>query len=91
MGEMLMRTHTSPAQPRVMERTRPPVRVVVPGKVYRFEATDATHETMFYQIEGLAVDEGITFGDMKGVLTTMAKRLFATSPRFAPSFTQAER
>jgi phenylalanyl-tRNA synthetase alpha chain len=81
MGEMLMRTHTSPAQPRVMERTRPPVRVVVPGKVYRFEATDATHETMFYQIEGLAVDEGITFGDMKGVLTTMAKRLFGEERR----------
>lgn len=81
MGEMLLRTHTSPDQARVMERTRPPVRVVVPGKVYRWEATDATHETMFHQIEGLAVDQGITFGDMKGVLTTMAKRLFGEERR----------
>jgi phenylalanyl-tRNA synthetase alpha chain len=81
MGEMLLRTHTSPDQARVMEQTRPPVRVVVPGKVYRFEATDATHETMFYQIEGLAVDEGITFSDMKGALTTMARRLFGPERR----------
>jgi phenylalanyl-tRNA synthetase alpha chain len=81
MGEMLLRTHTSPDQARVMERTRPPVRVVVPGKVYRFEATDVTHETMFYQIEGLAVDKGITFADMKGVLTIMAKRLFGEERR----------
>ena len=81
MGEMLLRTHTSPDQARVMEQTQPPVRVVVPGKVYRFEATDATHETMFYQIEGLAVDEGITFSDMKGALTTMARRLFGPERR----------
>jgi phenylalanyl-tRNA synthetase alpha chain len=81
LGEMVMRTHTSPDQARVMEKTRPPVRVVVPGKVYRFEATDATHESMFYQIEGLAVDKGITFGDMKGVLTTMYKRLFGADRR----------
>jgi phenylalanyl-tRNA synthetase alpha chain len=81
MGEMLLRTHTSPDQARVMEQTRPPVRVVVPGKVYRFEATDATHETMFYQIEGLAVDAGITFSDMKGALTTMARRLFGPERR----------
>lgn len=81
MGEMLLRTHTSPDQARVMEKTRPPVRVVVPGKVYRYEATDATHESMFYQIEGLAVDKGITFTDMKGALTTMAKRLFGPDRR----------
>jgi phenylalanyl-tRNA synthetase alpha chain len=81
MGEMLLRTHTSPNQARVMERTRPPVRVVVPGKVYRYEATDATHETMFHQIEGLAVDKGITFTDMKGALTTMCKRLFGPERR----------
>ncbi len=81
MGEMLLRTHTSPDQARVMERTQPPVRVVVPGKVYRYEATDATHETMFYQIEGLAVDKGITFTDMKGALTTMARRLFGPDQR----------
>jgi phenylalanyl-tRNA synthetase alpha chain len=81
MGEMLLRTHTSPDQARVMERTQPPVRVVVPGKVYRYEATDATHETMFYQIEGLAVDRGITFTDMKGSLTMMARRLFGPDRR----------
>lgn len=81
MGEILLRTHTSPDQARIMERTRPPVRVVVPGKVYRWEATDATHETVFYQIECLAVDQGITFSDMKGVLTTMAKRLFGADRR----------
>jgi phenylalanyl-tRNA synthetase alpha chain len=81
MGQMLLRTHTSPDQARVMERTRPPVRVVVPGKVYRYEATDATHESMFYQIEGLAVDKGITFTDMKGALTTMARRLFGPDRR----------
>jgi phenylalanyl-tRNA synthetase alpha chain len=73
---MLLRTHTSPMQIRVMEKTRPPVRVIVPGKVYRYEATDATHESMFYQIEGLAVDEGITLGDLKGTLFEFALRLF---------------
>ncbi|MBI4233855.1 MAG: phenylalanine--tRNA ligase subunit alpha, partial [Chloroflexi bacterium] len=65
---MLLRTHTSPMQARVMERMKPPVRVVVPGKCYRYEATDATHEWHFFQIEGLAVDEGITFADLKGTL-----------------------
>jgi phenylalanyl-tRNA synthetase alpha chain len=73
---MLLRTHTSPMQIRIMERTKPPVRVVVPGKVYRYEATDATHESMFYQIEGLAVDENITFSNLKGTLYEFAKRLF---------------
>jgi phenylalanyl-tRNA synthetase alpha chain len=78
---MLLRTHTSPMQIRVMERTRPPVRVVVPGKVYRYEATDATHESMFYQIEGLAVDEHITFSDLTGTLYEFAKRLFGEDRR----------
>ncbi len=73
---MLLRTHTSPMQIRVMEKTEPPVRVVVPGKVYRYEATDATHESMFYQIEGLAVDKGITFADLKGCLFEFARRLY---------------
>ncbi len=73
---MLLRTHTSPMQIRVMERTRPPVRVVVPGKVYRYEATDATHESMFYQIAGLAVEENITFADLKGTLFEFARRLY---------------
>jgi phenylalanyl-tRNA synthetase alpha chain len=75
-GQMVLRTHTSPMQARVMERTRPPVRVVVPGRCYRFEATDATHESQFYQIEGLAVDEGITMADLKGVLGVFARALF---------------
>ena len=78
---MLLRTHTSPMQIRVMERTQPPVRVVVPGKVYRYEATDATHETMLYQIEGLAVDENITLADLKGALFEFAKRLFGEERR----------
>ena len=73
---MLLRTHTSPMQARVMESTQPPIRVVVPGKCYRYEATDATHEWHFYQIEGLAVDEGITFADLKGTLYEFARRLF---------------
>ena len=73
---MLLRTHTSPMQARVMESTQPPVRVVVPGKCYRYEATDPTHEWHFYQIEGLAVDEGITFANLKGTLFEFARRLF---------------
>lgn len=73
---MLLRTHTSPMQIRVMESRRPPLRVVVPGKVYRYEATDATHESMFYQIEGFAVDKDITFADLKGTLFEFARRLF---------------
>ncbi|MBM3926275.1 MAG: phenylalanine--tRNA ligase subunit alpha [SAR202 cluster bacterium] len=74
---MLLRTHTSPMQARVMEGSGgAPVRVVVPGKVYRYEATDATHEWHFHQVEGLAVDEGITFANMKGTLYEFARRIF---------------
>ncbi len=73
---MLLRTHTSPNQIRVMEKNDPPIRVLVPGKCYRQEATDATHEWMLTQIEGLAVDEGITMSDLKGVLYGFARRLF---------------
>ena len=73
---MLLRTHTSPMQARVMEANAPPIRVVVPGKCYRYEATDATHEWHFYQVEGLAVDDGITFADLKGTLYEFARRLF---------------
>ena len=73
---MLLRTHTSPMQARVMESMRPPVRVIVPGKCYRYEATDATHEWHFYQVEGLAVDDGITFADLKGTLYEFARRVF---------------
>jgi phenylalanyl-tRNA synthetase alpha chain len=74
--EMLLRTHTTPNQIRVMERTHPPIRVVVPGKCYRQEATDATHEWMLTQIEGLAVDEGVRMSDLKGTLYEFARRLF---------------
>ena len=73
---MLLRTHTSPMQARVMEAQDPPVRVIVPGKCYRYEATDATHEWHFYQIEGLAVAEGITFANLKGTLYEFARRVF---------------
>ena len=73
---MLLRTHTSPMQARIMESTRPPVRVVVPGKCYRYEATDPRHEWHFYQIEGLAVDRGITMTDLKGTLYEFARRIF---------------
>ncbi len=76
--DMLLRTHTSPMQARVMERVKPPVRVIVPGKVYRYEATDATHEWHFFQVEGLAVDEGITFADLKGTLYEFARRVFGS-------------
>lgn len=73
---LLLRTHTSPMQIRYMEKNPPPIRIVVPGKVYRYEATDATHLPMFHQIEGLAVDENITMADLKGVLYEFARRFF---------------
>ena len=78
---MLLRTHTSPMQARIMETTQPPVRVIVPGKAFRYEATDATHEWHFHQVEGLAVDEGITFADLKGTLFEFAKRIFGEERR----------
>ena len=78
---MLLRTHTSPMQARIMETVRPPVRVVVPGKAFRYEATDATHEWHFHQVEGLAVDEGITFADLKGTLFEFARRIFGEERR----------
>ena len=61
-----------------MEDSTPPLRVLIPGKCYRYEATDATHESQFYQIEGLAVDEGITFADLKGTLYEFARLLFGS-------------
>ena len=73
---MLLRTHTSPMQIRTMEKQDPPVRMIVPGKVYRYEATDSSHEWHFSQIEGLAVDQGITFADLKGTLYEFARKLF---------------
>ena len=77
--DLLLRTHTSPMQARVMEKNDPPVRVIVPGKCYRYEATDATHEWHFNQIEGLAVDTNITFADLKVTLYEFVKKIFGPS------------
>ncbi len=74
--EIVLRPHTSPMQARTMERLDPPVRVIVPGRCYRYEALDATHEWHFHQIEGLAVDEHITMTDLKGTLAEFARQLF---------------
>jgi len=85
---LLLRTHTSPVQIRTMEKMRPPVRVVCPGKVHRNDALDATHSPIFHQVEGLAVDTNITFCDLKGTLDHAMKALFGSSvkTRFYPSF-----
>ena len=80
-GQILLRTHTSPMQVRTMKQTHPPVRVIVPGKVYRNEAIDATHEAMFHQIEGLLVDEYCTMADLKGCLERFAHELFGPERR----------
>ena len=88
MGPMLFRTHTSPMQIRTMEQRRPPVRVIVPGRCYRFEATDATHESIFFQYEGLAIDETLSMADLKGVLYSFARQLFGgdRKVRFRPDY-----
>jgi phenylalanyl-tRNA synthetase alpha chain len=81
--DMLLRTHTSPNQIRIMERSQPPIRVIVPGKCYRFEATDPTHEWMMTQVEGLAVDDGISMADLKGTLAEFARRIFGADRKVA--------
>jgi phenylalanyl-tRNA synthetase alpha chain len=85
--DIVLRTHTSPMQIRIMEKTTPPVRVVTPGKVFRCDS-DLTHTPMFHQVEGLLVDTDISFGDLKGILTTFIHQIFdeKTSLRFRPSF-----
>jgi phenylalanyl-tRNA synthetase alpha chain len=87
-GELLLRTHTSPVQIRTLLGSRPPVRVVMPGMVYRKDPFDASHAPGFAQIEGLAVDEGISFVDLKATLAHFARRFFAsaTRVRFRPSY-----
>jgi phenylalanyl-tRNA synthetase alpha chain len=87
-GRMLLRTHTSPVQIRVLRDTPPPVRVIIPGAVYRKDPFDASHAPVFTQIEGLAVDEGISFVDLKATLAHFARALFGppTTVRFRPSF-----
>lgn len=84
---VVLRTHTSPMQIRVMEQQQPPVAVIAPGKVYRRDS-DVTHTPMFHQVEGLLVDENVTFGDLKGTLTAFAHQIFGgdTAVRFRPSF-----
>jgi len=83
-----LRPHTSPMQIRVMEKRKPPVRVVVPGRCYRYEATDATHESIFFQYEGLAIDEQLSMADLKGVLYSFARQLFGgeRKVRFRPDY-----
>jgi phenylalanyl-tRNA synthetase alpha chain len=84
---IVLRTHTSPVQVRTMEKQRPPVRILSPGRVYRPDS-DISHTPMFHQIEGLLVDRDITFGDLKGVLASFVRQMFGenTSLRFRPSF-----
>lgn len=84
---IVLRTHTSPIQVRIMEKHAPPIRVVAPGKVYRCDS-DLTHTPMFHQIEGLLVDQDVSFGDLKGILTAFVQEVFdaETSLRFRPSF-----
>jgi phenylalanyl-tRNA synthetase alpha chain len=84
---IVLRTHTSPSQPRVMEKVKPPVRIISPGKVFRCDS-DITHTPMFHQVEGLMVDKNISFGDLKGILTTFVHQFFDTQTalRFRPSF-----
>jgi phenylalanyl-tRNA synthetase alpha chain len=87
-GPLLLRTHTSPMQIRTMEKRKPPVRVIVPGKVYRRDNPDATHSFMFHQVEGLAVDTDITFCDFKGTIEYFVREFFGpgVKTRFRPSY-----
>ena len=84
---MVLRTHTSPVQVRVMENQKPPIRVICPGRVYRRDS-DLTHSPMFHQVEGLVIDKGINFGDLKGTVTEFIHRFFEQEldVRFRPSY-----
>jgi phenylalanyl-tRNA synthetase alpha chain len=84
----LLRTHTSPGQIRVMHQEKPPIRALLPGRCYRYEAIDASHASEFFQVEGLMVDEGTTMGDLKGLLDQFAKALYGTDKktRFRPGY-----
>jgi phenylalanyl-tRNA synthetase alpha chain len=88
--EMLLRTHTSPVQARTMEKQAPelPVRIIAPGRVYRRDALDANHSPVFTQIEGLVVDQGVSFADLKGTLLQFIQRFFGEDrlTRFRPSY-----
>ena len=88
---IVLRTHTSPVQVRIMEKIQPPLRILSPGKVYRRDS-DVSHTPMFHQIEGLLVDKGVSFGDLKGILTAFLKKIFrgryhiAVSSQFFPFY-----
>lgn len=87
-GKHLLRTHTSPIQIRYMEKHRPPIRIIAPGRVYRVDS-DATHSPMFHQVEGLWIDESVTFADLKGLIAEFLRRFFERDDlkvRFRPSF-----
>ena len=85
---IVLRTHTSPVQARIMTTRKPPIRVISPGRVYRADEADATHSPVFHQMEGLVIDEHITMGDLKGTLDEFARQMFGEgiSTRFRPSF-----
>lgn len=85
---VILRTHTSPVQIRTMEKQQPPIRMIAPGRCYRRDAIDASHYTMFYQVEGLMVDEQITFADLKGTIALFLQHMFGkgTKVRFRPDF-----
>ena len=85
---IVLRTHTSPVQARIMTTRKPPIRIVCPGRVYRADEADATHSPVFHQMEGLVIDENVTMGDLKGTLDAFAARLFGegVTTRFRPSF-----
>ncbi len=86
-GDVLLRTHTSPVQVRTLQRHEPPIRILAPGNVYRRDFFDASHAPMFSQIEGLSIDEGVSFVDLKATLTHFANRFFGkTRTRFRPSY-----
>lgn len=86
--DIVLRTHTSPVQIRVMENRKPPIRIIAPGRVYRRDTPDATHSAFFHQVEGLVVGEDVTFADLKGVIQGFAYRMFGKDARvrFRPSF-----
>jgi phenylalanyl-tRNA synthetase alpha chain len=86
--DMILRTQTSPVQIRTMKANTPPIKVISPGRCFRFDELDATHSPMFHQLEGLVIDKGITMADLKGTLDVFAKRLFGetTKTKFRPHF-----
>lgn len=87
-GGLLLRSHTSPVQVRVMEKTRPPIRIIAPGRTYRRDAFDSSHSPVFHQVEGLYVDQGVSFADLKGTLEVFSRKMFGEDikVRFSPSY-----